>query len=185
MGYLWNFISRRTRALHGGWSAWTLVVRMSISEKYNHWQNHCTKVAHLWATWRSWTTTNVKSYCCKYIVARTAITDINRQAFRILFPIVFIQILSVGRFVLGRNLHEEIFPQLSSIFIEEFCSCYTAPHRSLTCPRESQNTKPWSLMDPKPFKTVNYLRLISLETNLAYCTEDFVFSALYIDRTDN
>ena len=56
---------------------WTLVVRMSISEKYNHWQNHCTKVAHLWATWRSWTTTNVKSYCCKYIVARTAIMDIT------------------------------------------------------------------------------------------------------------
>ena len=97
----------------------------------------------------------------------------------------FIQILSVGRFVLGHNLHEEIFSQLSSVLIEEFCSCYTEPHRSLTCPRASQNTKQQSLMDHKPRKIVNDLRLISLEANLAYYTEDFVFSALYKDRTDN
>ena len=42
-----------------------------------------------------------------------------------------------------------------------------------------------SLIDHKPRKIVNDLRLISLETNLAYYTENFVFSALYKDRTDN
>ena len=40
-----------------------------------------------------------------------------------------------------------------------------------------------SLMDNKPRKIVNDLRLISLETNLAYYTEDFVLSALHKDRT--
>ena len=42
-----------------------------------------------------------------------------------------------------------------------------------------------SLMDNKPRKIMNDLRLISLETNLSYYTEKFVFSALYEDRTDN
>ena len=42
-----------------------------------------------------------------------------------------------------------------------------------------------SLTDHKPHKIVNDLRLISLETNLAYYTKDFVFSTLYKDRTDN
>ena len=42
-----------------------------------------------------------------------------------------------------------------------------------------------SLMDHKPRKIVNDLRLINPETNLAYYTENFVFSALYKDRTDN
>ena len=42
-----------------------------------------------------------------------------------------------------------------------------------------------SLMDHKPRKIVNDLRLISVETNLAYYTENFAFSALYKDRTDN
>ena len=42
-----------------------------------------------------------------------------------------------------------------------------------------------SLMDHKPRKIVNDLRLISLETNLAYYTENFVFSALYKDRPDD
>ena len=37
----------------------------------------------------------------------------------------------------------------------------------------------------KPHKIVNDLGLISLETNLAYYTEDFIFSTLYKDRTDN
>ena len=36
---------------------------------------------------------------------------------------------------------ERFFSQLSSVLIEEFCSCYTEPHRSLTCQRASQNTK--------------------------------------------
>ena len=40
-------------------------------------------------------------------------------------------------------------------------------------------------MDHKPRKIVNDLRLISLETNLAYYTEDFVLSALHKDRTDD
>ena len=40
-------------------------------------------------------------------------------------------------------------------------------------------------MDHKPRKIVNDLRLISLETNLAYYTENFVFSALYEDRPDD
>ena len=40
-------------------------------------------------------------------------------------------------------------------------------------------------MDHKPRKIVNDLRLISLETNLAYYKEDFVLSALHKDRTDN
>ena len=40
-------------------------------------------------------------------------------------------------------------------------------------------------MEHKPRKIVNDLRLISLETNLAYYTEDFVFSALYKGRTDS
>ena len=34
-------------------------------------------------------------------------------------------------------------------------------------------------MDHKQGKIVNDLRLISNEANLAYCTENFVFSALY------
>ena len=42
-----------------------------------------------------------------------------------------------------------------------------------------------SLMDHKPHKIVNDMRLIPLETNLAYYTENFVFSVLYKDRTDN
>ena len=42
-----------------------------------------------------------------------------------------------------------------------------------------------SLMDHKPRKIVNDLRLISSETNLAYYTENFVFSALHKDRPDN
>ena len=42
-----------------------------------------------------------------------------------------------------------------------------------------------SLMDHKPQKIVNDLRLISSETNLAYYTENFVFSALHKDRPDN
>ena len=42
-----------------------------------------------------------------------------------------------------------------------------------------------SLMDHKQRKIVNDLRLISLEANLAYCTGNFVFSALYNNRTDN
>ena len=40
-------------------------------------------------------------------------------------------------------------------------------------------------MDHKQGKIVNDLRLISNEANLAYCTENFVFSALYKNRTDN
>ena len=42
-----------------------------------------------------------------------------------------------------------------------------------------------SLMDHKPRKIVNNLWLISSETNLAYYTENFVFSALHKDRPDN
>ena len=42
-----------------------------------------------------------------------------------------------------------------------------------------------SLMDHKQRKIVNDLRLISLEANFAYCTENFVFSAIYNNRTDN
>ena len=42
-----------------------------------------------------------------------------------------------------------------------------------------------SLMDHKQGKIVNDLRLISNEANLAYCTENFAFSALYKNRTDN
>ena len=43
-----------------------------------------------------------------------------------------------------------------------------------------------SLMDNKPRKIVNDLRLIiSSQTNLTYYTENFVFSALHKDRTDN
>ena len=38
-------------------------------------------------------------------------------------------------------------------------------------------------MDHKPRKIVNDLRLISLETNLAYYKKDFVLFAL--DRTDD
>ena len=40
-------------------------------------------------------------------------------------------------------------------------------------------------MDHKPLKIVNDLRLISLETNLAYYKEDFVLSALHKDRSDD
>ena len=42
-----------------------------------------------------------------------------------------------------------------------------------------------SLMDHKPRKIVNDLRLISLETKLAYYKKDFVLSALHKDRTDD
>ena len=38
---------------------------------------------------------------------------------------------------------------------------------------------------PSKRKIVNDLRLISLETNLAYYTEDFVLSALHKNRTDD
>ena len=40
-------------------------------------------------------------------------------------------------------------------------------------------------MDHKQRKIVYDLRLISLEANLEFCTENFVFSALYKNRTDN
>ena len=40
-------------------------------------------------------------------------------------------------------------------------------------------------MDHKARKIVNDLRLISLKTNLAYYTEDFVLSALHKDKTDD
>ena len=48
-------------------------------------------------------------------------------------------------FVLGHNCnaHEEIFSQLSSILIEEFCSCQTEPKIDV-CPRASQNTKQYN-----------------------------------------
>ena len=65
---------------------------------------------------------------------------LNRLAFRNFFT-AFYSNLKRKRFVLGHNLHEEIFSLLSSILIEEFCSCYTESHLSLTCPRTSQNTK--------------------------------------------
>ena len=42
-----------------------------------------------------------------------------------------------------------------------------------------------SLMDHKQRKIVYDLRLISLEADLEFCTENFVFSALYKNRTDN
>ena len=45
---------------------------------------------------------------------------INRLAFRFFISQRFIQILSVGHFVLGHNLHEEIISQLSSVLIEAF-----------------------------------------------------------------
>ena len=112
---------------------------------------------------------------------------INRLAFRIFFSQRFIQILSVGRFVLGHNLHEEIFSQLSSVLIVEFCSCYTEPHR-LTCHSVSARKPKHEtilLMDNKPRKIMNDLRLINLETNLAYNKKDFVLSALHKDRTDD
>ena len=67
---------------------------------------------------------------------------INRLAFRI-FLQRFIQIKCKG-FVLGHNLHEEIFSYLTSILIEEFCSCYTEPHLRLTYPCTSQNTKQYN-----------------------------------------
>ena len=41
-----------------------------------------------------------------------------------------------------------------------------------------------SLMHHKPYKIVNDVRLIRLETNLAYYTETSVFSALYKDGTE-
>ena len=40
-------------------------------------------------------------------------------------------------------------------------------------------------MDHKPRKIVNDVRLIRLETNLAYYKEDFALSALHKDRTDD
>ena len=40
-------------------------------------------------------------------------------------------------------------------------------------------------MDYKPRKIVNDLRLINLETYLAYYKEDFVLSAHHKDRTDD
>ena len=39
-------------------------------------------------------------------------------------------------------------------------------------------------MDHKQRKIVNDLRLISLETNLAFYKEEFALSALHKDRTD-
>ena len=44
-------------------------------------------------------------------------------------------------FVLVHNLHDEIFFPVIQYLIVAFCTCYTEPHLSLTCPRTSQNTK--------------------------------------------
>lgn len=63
---------------------------------------------------------------CKDIVARTVIMTINRLAFRIFFT-VFYSNLKRKHFVLGHNLYEEFFSQLSSILIEKFCSYYIEP----------------------------------------------------------
>ena len=65
---------------------------------------------------------------------------LKRLAFRNVFTAFYSNLKRKG-FVLGHNLHEENFSQLSSILIEEFCSCYSESHLSLTCPRTSQNTK--------------------------------------------
>ena len=65
---------------------------------------------------------------------------INRLAF-IIFCSVFFQISSVK--VLYSS-HEEIFSHLSSILIEQFCTCYTELHLRLTCPHTSQNRKQYN-----------------------------------------
>ena len=52
--------------------------------------------------------------------------------------------------------------------------------------RKPKHETETSLTDNKPYKIiVNDLRLIILETNLEYYTDNFVFSALYKDRTKN
>ena len=59
-------------------------------------------------------------------------------------------------------------------------------HRTPSKPDVSvRKPKHETIMDHKPRKIVNDLRLISLQTNLAYYTEDFVLSALHKDRTDD
>ena len=68
------------------------------------------------------------------------------------------------------------FFQVSLILIEQFCSCCTEPHLSLTCPSS------WTTNQAKLW---TYLWPIGLETLLEYYTENFVFFALYRDKTDH
>ena len=92
---------------------------------------------------------------------------LNRLAFRIFFT-AFYSNLKRKRFVLGRNLHEEIFSQLTSILIDTFCTCYTESHLSLTCPSTSQNAKQyhswttnrdklWTICDLLALKPISHI----------------------------
>ena len=64
-----------------------------------------------------------------------------------------------------------------------FAGCYTECHVSLTRPRETKKKKK-KISLGKPREIVNDLRLIYLETFLAYNSENVVFSAHYRDRTN-
>ena len=64
-----------------------------------------------------------------------------KQTSVIFFFTTFYSNLKSKRFALVHSLHEEIFSQLSSILIKNFCAYYTEPHPSFTCPRPNQNTK--------------------------------------------
>ena len=66
---------------------------------------------------------------------------INRLAFGIFFHSVLFKSKASDVLYSLPTYVERFFSQLSSVLIEEFCSCYTEPHRSLTCQRASQNTK--------------------------------------------
>ena len=66
---------------------------------------------------------------------------INRLAFRIFFHSVLFKSKASDVLYSLPTYVKIFFSHLSSVLIEEFCSCYTEPHRSLTCQRASQNTK--------------------------------------------
>ena len=106
---------------------------------------------------------------------------LNRLAFKI-----FSQRFNLKhkRFVLVHNLHHEIFFPSYPVFNSGVLHLLYRTLSKLDESAHKPKHETVSLMDHKPRKIVNDLRLISPETNLAYYTEDFVFSALYIDRTD-
>ena len=82
------------------------------------------------------------------------------------------------RFVLVHNLHDEIFFPVIQYFNGGVLHLLHRIPSKLDVSAHKPQHETISLMDHKPRKIVNDLRLISLETHLAYYTEDFVFSSL-------
>ena len=100
---------------------------------------------------------------------------LNRLAFRI-----FSQRFNLKHkpFVLVHNLNDEIFSPVIQYFDGGVLHLLQRIPSKLDVSAHKPEHETISLMDYKPRKIVNDVRLISPETNLAYYSEDFVFSSL-------